>query len=45
MPGFNPWIDVAIVAAVWVPIAGALLFHEYRKSKTPKKALRVATRV
>lgn len=44
MSGFNPWIDVAIVAAVWVPMVGALLFHEYRKSKT-QKALRGATRV
>jgi hypothetical protein len=44
MPGFNPWIDVAIVAAVWVPMVGALLLHEYRKSKT-QKALRGATRV
>lgn len=45
MSNFNPWIDIAIVAAVWVPMVGALLFHEYRKYKTPKKALRGATRV
>ena len=44
MSSFNPWIDMAIVAALWVPMVGALLFHEYRKSKT-KKALRGATRV
>jgi hypothetical protein len=44
MTGFNPWIDVAIIAAIWVPIAGALLFCEWRKSKT-QKALRGATRV
>lgn len=47
MSDFNPWIDIAIVAALWVPIAGSLVFQEYRKSKTPtpKKALRGATRV
>lgn len=44
MSGFNPWIDVVIVAAIWVPMVGALLFTEYRKSKT-QKAPRGATRV
>lgn len=42
--GFNPWLDLAIMAVLWVPMAVTLLVTEYRKSKV-KKALRGATRV
>lgn len=44
MPGFNPWVDVAIIASIWVPAVGTWLFCEWRKSKT-QKALRGATRM
>ena len=44
MSGFNPWIDVGIMAAIWVPLALGLVVHEIRKNKA-SKALRGATRV
>lgn len=44
MPGFNPWIDLAVVAAIWLPLALGLVVHEIRKNKA-SKALRGATRV
>lgn len=44
MSDFNPWIDAAIIAVIWVPMVGSLIFHEYHKSKN-QKALRGATRV